>query len=186
MRLKDSVKDSVDNNFSRGDSEYIRERLYRSKNALILLAIGQFVNAAVGSNGLLLSMTKYQKYEMLNGILSASLNTALNFLIVPKYGILGSAVEGSLAIASVNIIKMVEVYWTLKMFPYSLRYIKPIVSGIAVWITLTLLKQVFQGITLLLLGLAVSFAVVFLVLVLLGLFEKDRMILRLFGIYKNL
>ena len=32
-----------------------------AKSALILLAIGQFVNAAVGSNGLLLSMTRYQK-----------------------------------------------------------------------------------------------------------------------------
>ena len=82
---------------------------------------------------------------MLNGVLVASLNIALNLLLVPKYGILGSAVGGSFAIAGVNIIKMVEVYWILKMFPYNLRYIKPVVSGIAVWIALTLLKQVSQA-----------------------------------------
>ncbi|WP_041843852.1 flippase [Thermotoga sp. RQ7] len=150
----------------------------QAKNALILLSVGQLVNAAVGSNGLLLSMTKYQKYEMLNGILVASLNIVLNILLVPRYGVLGSAVGGSLAIATVNIIKMIEVYLALRMFPYNLRYIKPIVSGAAVWIVLMLLKQFSQGITLLLLGLVSSFAVMFLGLVLLGLFEEDKVILK--------
>ncbi|PLV59331.1 flippase [Thermotoga sp. KOL6] len=149
-----------------------------ARNALIVLSVAQLVNAAVGSNGFLLSMTKYQRYEMLNGVVVASLNVVLNILLVPKYGVLGSAVGGALAIASVNIIKMIEVYFALRMIPYNLRYIKPIIASVIVWVVFMFLRHIFGGFVLVLVSLLAGFVTMFLVLSLLGLYEEDKMILR--------
>ena len=112
---------------------------------LILLALGQFVNAAVGSNGLMLSMTKFQHYEMINGIIIAALNIFLNIILVPKYGIIGSAIGGMLSISSVNIIKTIEVYIALKMVPYNGKYLKLIVAGVGTAIIVSVFRNVTLG-----------------------------------------
>ncbi|KAF2956271.1 flippase [Marinitoga sp. 38H-ov] len=112
---------------------------------LSFLAIGQFVNAIVGPNGLMLSMTKHQKLELINGILIAALNISLNIFLIPKYGIVGSAIGGTVAIASINILKSVEVYIFLKIQPYDKKIIKPIISGIILIFVLLLIKNVIHS-----------------------------------------
>ncbi len=112
-----------------------------AKWVLIFLAVGQFINAAVGPNGLMLSMSGHQKWEMFNGTAVATLNIALNILLIPKYGAAGSAVGGALALGVVNIVKTLEVWYVMKMIPYNVKFIKPILAGAAGIIGLFLLKR---------------------------------------------
>ncbi|MBO8161175.1 MAG: flippase [Thermosipho sp. (in: Bacteria)] len=106
---------------------------------LIFLALGQYVNAFVGSNGLMLAMTKHQRIELYNGIAIATLNVVLNILLIPKYGIVGSAIAGTIAITSINILKSVEVYFLLGYFPYR-KLTKPLSSALLVVLILFLFK----------------------------------------------
>lgn len=151
-----------------------------AKYALILLAAGQFVNAAVGSCGLMLSMTKFQRYEMINGVIVAGLNLSLNILLIPKLGIIGSAIGGMIAISAVNILKSIEVFIVLKMQPYNRRFIKPVLSLVVTAFILIPFSRIihFHYIFTLSLGLAISFTVFFGVLILLKPYPEDVMIFK--------
>jgi len=147
-----------------------------AKYTLIFLAIGQFVNAAVGSNGLILAMTKYQKFEMINGLTVAGLNIFLNILLIPRFGVVGSAIGGMVAISTVNILKSFEVYWILKMSPYNMRYIKPALALVITCFSLVLLKVFVHGIMATIVGLILGFVVMLGSLWILGPYKEDRII----------
>jgi O-antigen/teichoic acid export membrane protein len=64
----------------------------RGHMALILLSLGQLVNAGMGSVGVLLNMTGHER-DTLRGVAVAALaNLVLNFLLIPPFGLVGAAV----------------------------------------------------------------------------------------------
>ncbi|MDH4228322.1 MAG: flippase [Nitrospirota bacterium] len=77
--------------------------------ALIFLVLGQTVNAACGSVGLLLNMTgHHHRVAMVFGV-TATVNVVLNFLLIPPFGINGAAAATGLCMAAWNIILWVQV-----------------------------------------------------------------------------
>lgn len=71
--------------------------------ALIFLTMGQFVNASSGSVGIFLNMTGKQRIFR-NIILTAtSINIALNYILIPKYGINGAAIATMISMSFWNI-----------------------------------------------------------------------------------
>lgn len=115
-----------------------------AKWVLVFLAIGQFINAAVGPNGLMLSMSGHQKWEMFNGIAVACLNIVLNILLIPQLGAVGSAIASAIALSVVNIVKTIEVWYVMNMIPYNVKFIKPIIAGIVGAFGLYLLKNIIR------------------------------------------
>ncbi|NJK54956.1 MAG: flippase [Pleurocapsa sp. SU_5_0] len=76
----------------------------QGKNSLIILCVGQLVNVATGSVGLLLSMTGHERYTLISRGGSTILNVVLNALLIPRWGIEGAAI----ATASSTILLNVE------------------------------------------------------------------------------
>ncbi len=72
--------------------------------SLIILCVGQLVNVATGSVGLLLSMTGHERYTLISRVGSTILNVVLNALLIPRWGIEGAAI----ATASSTILLNVE------------------------------------------------------------------------------
>jgi O-antigen/teichoic acid export membrane protein len=63
----------------------------RGHTALMLLSLGQLVNAGMGSVGVLLNMTGHE-HDTLRGVAVAALaNLILNFLLIPPFGLVGAA-----------------------------------------------------------------------------------------------
>ena len=150
------------------------------KWVLIFLTLGQFINAFVGPNGLMLSMSGHQKFEMINGVIVASLNIFLNILLIPKLGVVGSAIAGGIAISTVNIIKSVEVYFIMGMNPYNRRFLKVLVATIVTWISLLIFKFFTPSILVTIFTLVISFTVMFLTLYALKLYPEVRIIIGAF------
>lgn len=71
--------------------------------ALSILSIGQLVNAAMGSVGLLLNMAGYERYVAKVSAITAVLNLVLNFVLIPPLGMSGAAIATSIALATWNI-----------------------------------------------------------------------------------
>jgi len=67
---------------------------------LLVLAAAQLVNSLTGPSGLLLTMTGHERKLGLLLTLALALNAALNYLLIPRFGILGAAA----ATAGVNIL----------------------------------------------------------------------------------
>ncbi|WP_457640386.1 flippase [Persephonella sp.] len=71
--------------------------------ALMILTVGQFMNAAAGSVGYILQMTGKQVVFQ-NFLLGAIfINLVLNFLLIPKYGLKGAALASTCSIIFWNI-----------------------------------------------------------------------------------
>jgi O-antigen/teichoic acid export membrane protein len=96
---------------------------------LVILSLGQLVLVSVGPAGCLLSMTKHPRLSLYNSLALLLLNIVLDLLLIPRYGIIGAAVATSTSMGLISIAKVIEVKCLLKLHPYSLSYLKPLVIG---------------------------------------------------------
>lgn len=81
---------------------------------LVILVLGEIINASCGSVGLLLQATGYRKQFQRIVIISTTLSIILGFLFVPKYGIVGGAIANAIATA----------IWNISAFLYARKKLK--------------------------------------------------------------
>lgn len=77
--------------------------------ALQVLALGQFVNIATGSVGFLLSMTGHEKLLRTNVLIAASVGVGLGLALIGPFGIVGAAVATAAAVATQNLLGVLQV-----------------------------------------------------------------------------
>jgi O-antigen/teichoic acid export membrane protein len=75
----------------------------QGQNSLIILCVGQTVNVATGSVGLLLSMTGHERYTLISRGGSTILNVVLNALLIPHLGMEGAAIATASSTILVNL-----------------------------------------------------------------------------------
>ena len=73
---------------------------------LIVLTIGQFVNAATGPVGYLLNMSGFHRIEGRIAVVGALMTAALCFALIPFWGILGAAAANAIATATCNLLRV--------------------------------------------------------------------------------
>jgi O-antigen/teichoic acid export membrane protein len=95
---------------------------------LVILAVGQLINAATGPTGVLLTMTGRQKLELANIVSMVAVNFVLNLLLIPKLGMTGAAIAAAVSIATINGFKLVQVYMLFGFQAFNLNYFKGIVA----------------------------------------------------------
>lgn len=149
-----------------------------AEETLIILAVGQTVSTATGPVSYLLSMTEYEKLELLNTSIVSLLNVGLNYVLIQRWGIVGAAVATATSLSILNVVRATEVWWLVDIQPYSRRYWKGVV-GILVTLPILVVGK-YSGIpdlvTVLLFGPAVLL-VFFVVVTLLGYDEEDRLLI---------
>jgi O-antigen/teichoic acid export membrane protein len=82
---------------------------------LMILTVGQFVNAISGSVGFILLMTGREKIFQNIVIIGTLINVILNLLLVPRYGMTGAAVANMVALAFWNLGSVVYLKYTLNI-----------------------------------------------------------------------
>jgi len=97
---------------------------------LVVICAGQFVNCATGPVGYMISMSGRTRISLANAGGALALNIVLNLILIPRHGMLGSAVALSASMAVVNLVRLAEVRWLLKMHPYRWDSLKPLAAGI--------------------------------------------------------
>src|SRR2546427_103201 len=75
---------------------------------LIILSLGNLVDAAVGSVGYLLVMTGRVRVVLLNTVMTITLNLGLAFLLVPRFNAIGAAVAAALTVIIGNVAGLIE------------------------------------------------------------------------------
>lgn len=92
-------------------------------SALIILCIGQFVNASCGSIGVFLNMTGNQniiRNAMFAGVV---VNIILNYILIPIYGITGAAIATAIGTISWNLIASLLAYRLLGFWVGYIPYV---------------------------------------------------------------
>ena len=85
---------------------------------IVYRAIGQFVNAAVGSVWLMLRMTGKTMYQIYGTIVGAILNIGLNYMLIPTLGIDGAALASMASTIFMNLLGFILVTRIFKVNPY--------------------------------------------------------------------
>ena len=150
--------------------------------ALMILCIGNMVNAGTGSVLQLLAMTGHLRIVSINSTVTICVNAVLSFILVPHFAILGAALAVALAEIMLNAMSLIEVYWIMKIHPYRWDIYKPLLAGgVAFGVGVLLVHFVYLGpgrfAGLEELALLIPFAFVYcLVMVLLRFSKEDQIV----------
>jgi len=109
--------------------------------AMTILCIGQIINAATGSTGFMLMMTGRPLVNTFNSAFLCITNILLSLYLTPKYGIMGAAFASAFSITVVQLLRLSEVWYFLKMHPYRSDFLKPIFSTLASVLMLQLIQH---------------------------------------------
>ena len=88
------------------------------KLALMILAGAQFINISTGLVGPLLNMSGHHVFMMWLSVVTLVANIALNFALIPTYGIIGAALATGVTLVVKNLVSFVYVkkvhgFWAL-------------------------------------------------------------------------
>ncbi len=146
-----------------------------------VLAAGKLADAATGPCGLMLNMSGRPLWSVVDNLAALVLNVALNLWLIPRHGILGAAMAWTLALAIVNLARVVQVWCVMRMLPFDLGVLKgalagagALVAGLAArpWVTIGAIPATTA------LGLVQVGAVYLGLLAALGIGADDRLVLR--------
>lgn len=96
---------------------------------LIAFSVGAMINAGTGCVGYMLLMTGHQRLSFLNSLSGIVVNLILGILLTPRFGAMGTAISTGLAVSVLNVARLLQVRILLKIQPYSLALLKPLVAG---------------------------------------------------------
>jgi len=83
--------------------------------ALMILSLGEFVNAVTGSVGFLLIMTGHEKLMRNNALFAGILKIVLQITLIPLFGFVGAALAAVISSSVRNLTAVVLVYWKLSI-----------------------------------------------------------------------
>ncbi|WP_299263752.1 flippase [Halorientalis sp.] len=160
--------------------------IYRAKYAsggtvLAVLAVGFALKNVLSVHNPILESVGRAKLLSFNSALAAVANLALNWVLIPRYGILGAAVATSASFFLRDGLAAAQVYLALGETPLSWRGVRPAILAVPfLWLVSTVVAPATPGTLLWLVGVTGLTSVVYLIAVLLvfGLTETDVMVVR--------
>lgn len=145
---------------------------------LIVLACAFFIDAAVGSVGVMLQMTDRHHILTVNNLVMAALNAALNLLLIRRFGATGAAAATGISIGLINLIKLIEVRMFIGIHPYNRAFLRPLAAGLASITIAMLIQYLFDGPWVGFLGILAAALTYVFTLLALGIDSNDQMIAR--------
>ena len=98
---------------------------------LIILAAAALFNAATGACGTVINMTGYSRLSLINSIIYLVTTIMLDFLLIPRWQLIGAAWAGALTIVINNTLRMIEVYFLIPgLLPFNLSFLKLIYASL--------------------------------------------------------
>ena len=109
---------------------------------LLILAAAQLFNEFTGACNTILIMSGRSNLTMMNTLILLLMNFGLNYWLILQYGLIGAAIAGATSVIVINILRVLEVWWTLKIHPFKLSFIPPALIGLCVSGIIYLLQSI--------------------------------------------
>lgn len=145
---------------------------------LVVYLGGVFVGSAVGATGWLLMMTDHQYVRMVLDWLLAVLNTALTYVFVLRYGLVGAALGTALAIAVQNGLQVLLLRRFENLWPFDRTFLTPLGAGVVALGVMWGIREAVGGTLAVALGIVVGLVAYVGSLHLLGVDPRDRLVVR--------
>ena len=108
---------------------------------LIIGTLGQLINCAVGSVGLLLSMSGHQNRLIRVQVKVVIGNIVFNLALIPILGVIGAVVVSAATNAAINLLYLREVKALLGLTPYNRSYVRLVVPVLGTAVTIVLVRM---------------------------------------------
>jgi len=149
---------------------------------LVIATVGQLVNCGVGSVGYLLLMSGHQQRMIRVQAIVVPIGLALNFLLIPRAGMMGAAIAVAVTIALTNLLQLREVRRFLSLAPSRHGYVSLLAPAFITLLVVSLvrvgLRDVPHGFVAVIAGLMAGYFTFLLSALAFSLDANDRMLAR--------
>jgi O-antigen/teichoic acid export membrane protein len=145
---------------------------------VIVLVVGKVTDAATGPCGLMLNQSGRVALNMVDNVGVLVANVLLNLYLIPRYGLVGSAIAWMISLVLVNMARVWQVRATMGMLPFDSSSGKGLIAALASLVVALAVSAVASGPAALLVGAPVALLVYGVAIVLLGLSDDDRILIR--------
>ncbi|MBK9731979.1 MAG: oligosaccharide flippase family protein [Chitinophagaceae bacterium] len=115
---------------------FLPENYQQAKPIIMIVGLGKLIDLATGVNGEILMLSKHSKVTMTTYLILIVASTVANLLLIPIWGIAGSAMATALSLILYNLIRMLFLYYKYQMQPFSTNTLKAcllLASGFVVY-----------------------------------------------------
>ena len=145
---------------------------------VLALVAGKLTDAATGPCGLMLNQSGRVALNMVDNVGVLVLNVGLNLVLIPRYGIVGSALAWMVSLVAVNVARVLQVRTTMGMLPFDAASGKGLVAALTALVAALSVAVTVPGRLTLWVGAPFTVAVYVVMLVLLGLPPDDHILLQ--------
>ena len=94
------------------------------RNVILFINAGYLIDMVTGINYIIMLTSKYYRYDGYFMIIVLLITILTNYLLIPKYGITGSAIATAITITAYNIMRWLFLYLKYRMQPYDINTVK--------------------------------------------------------------
>ncbi len=92
-------------------------------SVVFMIGLSKFYDVLLGNNNSIIVNTKHYKSVLLFGVVTVFLMIGLNMILIPRYGIFGSALATLITVAIYNTIKLIFVVKKMNLYPFTIKTI---------------------------------------------------------------
>lgn len=111
------------------------------KMVVIIICLGKLFDLATGLNGTILALSKHYIYDTYIMVGLIFITVALNYFLIPIYGMNGAAFALAIATVYYNLARYLVVLIKLGMQPFTFDLVKVIIVALISWLVIRLLPQ---------------------------------------------
>ena len=118
------------------DSVYMMlpEEYSKGIAVVFLIGISKFIDLMLGNNNAIIFNSKYYRAVLFLGLMLAAMAVGLNWLLIPRYGIEGSAVATLVSILLYSLAKLMFVVKKMHLYPFTAATIRSLVIIVLVFV----------------------------------------------------
>lgn len=94
------------------------------RNVILLISAGYLIDMGTGINSSIIVSSKYYRYDGYFMIIILLLTILSNYILIPIYGIAGSALATAITMATYNLMRWLFIYFKYQMQPYDINTVK--------------------------------------------------------------
>lgn len=119
--------------------EFLPPEFENGKWVIIILSVGKLFDSVTGVNGIVLTLSPYYRYDTYIMISLIGMTILLNWLLIPPYGINGSAFALAISTFYYNAVRYALLWWKLGMQPFTINIPKVILITIITGLIISML-----------------------------------------------
>jgi O-antigen/teichoic acid export membrane protein len=98
--------------------KFFGSQYHGAEKVLLILSLGQMVNASAGSIGLLMFVSRKEHIVMITQGVVLVLNIALCFMLIPSKGAIGAAIASAISLSLRNVYLVIYSYTKFGIIPF--------------------------------------------------------------------